>query len=109
RRATTRHEAGASNERGYQKWSSSGPVSIGNEAVFSTVVLARSLAAGHAVDAIDIAKQVRLGIRRVGKTVIRARQVLLRNGAHDVRRDNHRQFRLPVCVVAAPEQRAKDG
>ena len=47
------------------------------------------------------------GSRGVGEAVVRPRQILLRDRAHDVGRHQHHQLGLPVDVVAALEQRAE--
>src|SRR3954469_22946747 len=76
--------------------------SVQDEAVFAAV-LRRS--AGRtprrAIDLVDAAEQDGSGVGRVHKTVIRARQVLLGDGARDIWRHDHHQLGLPVDVVAA--------
>ena len=61
------------------------PASVGDKAVGAAIIPGRFDAARNAVDAIDAAEQIGLRIRRGRKSVIRTRQVLLRDGAHDER------------------------
>ena len=87
----------------------SNPASVGDKAVGAAIAARRlRIAAGHAIDAIEIAEQLGLRIGRRGEAVIRTRQVLLRHRAHDVGRHQHHQFGLVVDEVAAAEQRAED-
>src|SRR3954452_24751389 len=58
--------------------------SVGNEAVGAAVIPGRFGPARHVVDAVDVAEQPGLRIRRRREAVIRTRQVLLRNRANDI-------------------------
>src|SRR3954451_9131899 len=82
--------------------------SVGDEAVGATVVLCRFSPAGHAVDAVDVAKQFGLRVRRRREAVIRPRQVLLRHRAYDIGRHDHDQLGAVVDEVAAAKQRSED-
>src|ERR1700749_2208148 len=60
----------------------SDPASVGDKAVGAAIAACLlRIAAGHAVDAIEIAEQLGLRIGRRGESVIRTRQVLLRHRA----------------------------
>src|SRR3990170_2618834 len=64
---------------------------------------------GDAVDAAEAADQRARWIGRIGESVVRPRQVLLRHGAHDIGGDDHHQLGLAVDEIAAAEQSAEHG
>src|ERR1700754_1357245 len=84
------------------------PGSIGDKAVRAAIALRRLGAARHAIDTVDRAEQLGLRIGRGREAVIGPRQVLLRDRAHDVRRNNHGEFGLVVDEITAAEQRSQD-
>src|SRR6185295_16895784 len=81
---------------------------VEDEAILALIGSLRLDLVGDAVDAVELAEQNAGGITGVGIAVVRTRQLLLRDRAHDVGADNDHQLGLPVDVVAALEQRAED-
>jgi hypothetical protein len=82
--------------------------SVRDKAKGTMIILCGLDAAWDAVDAIDAAQQIRLGIRSGGKSVIRARQILRRDGPNDNGRHDHHQLGLVVDEIPAAEQRPED-
>src|SRR5581483_7978789 len=80
------------------------PALVRDKAVGAAIALARFVAAGNAGDAIDVAEQVGLRIGCRDEAVIRTRQILLRDRAHDIGRHDHHQLGLAVQEVAAAKQ-----
>src|ERR1700733_16269622 len=86
----------------------SSSASVGDKAVGAAIILRRLDTTWHAVDPVDAAQQIRLRIRSGGKSVIRPRQVLLRDGPNDEGCHDHHQLGLVVDEIPAAEQRPEN-